>query len=316
MTFIFQYYKRVNTMRAANILDGVGSTPLISVGFEGGKSTNIFAKVESLNPGGSIKDRVALFIIEEAERKGILKKGMTIMEATSGNTGISVAMAGLVKGYPVKIVMPENMSDERKKIIKALNAELILTPRHKNIAGAVEKLNEIRNSDNNIFVVDQFNNPDNSRAHYLTTGPEIWEGLDHCVDIFVSGIGSGGTLMGVGKFLKVKNPDIVIVAVEPKDSSALLGHEPGLHKIEGIGDGFIPDIVDLTIIDEIIEVEDDDAIRISKRLAKEKGLLVGISSGANVWGAMEVQKRFGGDKIIATILADRAERYFSTELFT
>lgn len=303
-------------MRAANILDGVGSTPLISVGFEGGKSTNIFAKVESLNPGGSIKDRVALFIIEEAERKGILKKGMTIMEATSGNTGISVAMAGLVKGYPVKIVMPENMSDERKKIIKALNAELILTPRHKNIAGAVEKLNEIRNSDNNIFVVDQFNNPDNSRAHYLTTGPEIWEGLDHCVDIFVSGIGSGGTLMGVGKFLKVKNPDIVIVAVEPKDSSALLGHEPGLHKIEGIGDGFIPDIVDLTIIDEIIEVEDDDAIRISKRLAKEKGLLVGISSGANVWGAMEVQKRFGGDKIIATILADRAERYFSTELFT
>lgn len=315
MTSIFQYYERVSTMRAANILDKVGSTPIVSVGFEGDNSTNMFAKVESLNPGGSIKDRVAVFIIEEAEKKGTLKKGMTVMEATSGNTGISVAMAGLVKGYPVKIVMPENMSDERKKIIKALNAELILTPRHKNIAGAVEKLNEIRNSDNNIFVVDQFNNPDNSRAHYLTTGPEIWEGLDHCVDIFVSGLGSGGTLMGVGRFLKMKNPDVVIVAVEPKHSSALLGHEPGLHKIEGIGDGFIPDIVDPTIIDEIIEVEDDDAILTSKRLAKEKGLLVGISSGANVWGAMEVQKKFGGDKIIATILADRAERYFSTELF-
>ena len=315
MTFIFQYYERVNTMRAANILDKIGSTPILSVGFEGDNSANIFAKVESLNPGGSIKDRVAIFIIGEAEKKGTLKKGMTVMEATSGNTGISVAMAGLVKGYPVKIVMPENMSDERKKIIKALNAELILTPRHKNIAGAVEKLNEIRNSDNNIFVVDQFNNPDNSRAHYLTTGPEIWEGLDHCVDIFVSGLGSGGTLMGVGRFLKMKNPDVVIVAVEPKHSSALLGHEPGLHKIEGIGDGFIPDIVDPTIIDEIIEVEDDDAILTSKRLAKEKGLLVGISSGANVWGAMEIQKKFGGDKIIATILADRAERYFSTELF-
>ena len=302
-------------MHTATILDNIGSTPIVNVGFEGDNSTNIFAKVESLNPGGSIKDRVAIFIIEEAERKGTLKKGMTIMEATSGNTGISVAMAGLVKGYSVKIVMPENMSNERKKIIKALNAELILTPRHKNIAGAVEKLNEIKNSQDDIFVVDQFNNPDNSRAHYLTTGPEIWGGLDHCVDIFVSGLGSGGTLMGVGRFLKLKNPDAVIVAVEPKDSSALLGHEPGLHKIEGIGDGFIPDIVDLTIIDEIIEVEDDDAILTSKRLAKEKGLLVGISSGANVWGAIEVQKKFGGDKIIATVLADRAERYFSTELF-
>lgn len=302
-------------MGADNVLDMIGSTSTVKIKIKEATDGYIFAKAEFLNPSGSIKDRVALFIIEEAERKGILKKGMTIIEATTGNTGISVAMVGLLKGYSVKIIMPENMSKERRKIIKALNAELILTPADKNVAGSLEELNKIKEGNSNIFVVGQFNNSDNSKSHYLTTGPEIWEQLNHHVDIFVSGLGSGGTLMGVGMFLKEKNPNAIIVAAEPKNASALLGHEPGLHKIEGIGDGLVPDIVDPTFVDEVIEVTDDDAIKTSKRLAKETGLLVGISSGANVWAAIETHKRFGGDKIIATILADRAERYFSTELF-
>jgi len=300
-------YKLIN-----NVLEMIGNTPLVNL--RKMSNANIFAKAEFLNPSGSIKDRVALFIIEEAERKGNLKKGMTIVEATSGNTGIAVAMVGLVKGYPVKIIMPENMSEERKRIMKSFNAELVLTPSKKGIAGALEKLDEIEKDNKNIFIVGQFENLDNPKVHYLTTGPEIWEQLNRRVDIFVTGIGTGGTLMGVSQFLRERNPKVIIAAVEPKNASALLGHQPGLHRIQGIGDGFIPSILDPSIIDEVIEVSDEDAIQTARRLAKEAGLLVGISSGANVWGAMKLSQKFGKDKVIATILADRGERYFSVGL--
>lgn len=317
---IFQYsiysnLKKIPMSCADNVLEMIGSTYMINL--KKVTNANIFAKAEFLNPGGSIKDRVALYIIEEAERKGKLKKGMTIVEATSGNTGIAVAMVGLIKGYPVKIIMPENMSEERKKIIKSFNAELILIPCKKGMARALEKLDEIKKDNKNIFAVGQFENPDNPKTHYCTTGPEIWEQLnhhDHHVDIFVAGVGTGGTLAGISRFLKERNPKIIITAVEPKNASALLGHQPGLHRIEGIGDGFIPDVLDPSIIDEIIEVSDEDAIQTSRRLAKETGLLVGTSSGANVWAAMKLSEKFGKDKVIATILADRAERYFSTNL--
>lgn len=302
-------------MNSNGILDQIGSTPMFNISLGGNENTNIYAKAEYLNPGGSIKDRVALFIIEEAEKRGELKKGMVIAEATSGNTGIAVAMIGSVKGYCVTIVMPENMSDERKKMIRALNAELILTSPKKNVAGAVEKLNEIKMKSDNIFVPDQFENHDNSMTHYLSTGPEIWDAMNGQVDVFVSGLGSGGTIMGTGRYLKEKNPDVKIVAVEPKNVSALLGHEPGLHRIEGIGDGFIPSIVDTNLIDEVIEVDDDDAVEMTRRLASERGFLVGISSGANVCAAFEMRRLFGKDKNIATIFPDGAERYFSTDLF-
>jgi len=302
-------------MNSNKVLNQIGATPMFRIGLGGNDHMNIYAKAEYLNPGGSIKDRVALFIIEEAEKKGRLKKGMSIVEATSGNTGIAVAMVGLIKGYDVRIIMPENMSDERKKMIRALNAELILTAPEKNVAGAVEKLKEMMIEDENIFVPDQFENHDNSLSHYLSTGPEIWKNMDGHVDIFVSGLGSGGTLMGTGKYLKEKNPELIIVAVEPKNASALLGHEPGLHKIEGIGDGFVPSIVDTSLIDRVVEVDDDSAVEMTRQLAREQGFLVGISSGANVCAALEMQEMFGKDKNIATIFPDGAERYFSTALF-
>jgi len=294
------------------VLDLIGNTPLVSLkkmtGF------NVFAKAEFLNPGGSIKDRVAKFMIEEAERKGRLKPGMTIMEPTSGNTGIGLALAGVQKGYRVVIVMPENMSEERKKIIAALGAELILTPAEKSIMGTVEEVEKRARADSSIFVPQQFENPDNPQIHYLDTAKEIWDQLEGKVDIFVSGLGSGGTLCGVGKFLKEKNPHSIVVAVEPKNVSALLGHEPGLHKIQGIGDGFVPPVLDTSLVDEVVEVTDDDAIQTARDLAKIQGLLVGTSSGANVWASVQLAKKYGKDKIIATVLADRAERYFSTAL--
>lgn len=299
-------------MYTENILDLIGNTPLISL-----KTTtnlNIFAKAEFLNPGGSIKDRIAKNMIEVAEKEGKLKPGMTIIEPTSGNTGIGLALCGIRKGYPVIIVMPENMSEERKKIIRALGAELVLTPPELSIGGSVEKATEICNSSDKYFMPQQFENQANPDIHYRTTGPEIWEQIGGKVDIYVSGIGSGGTLQGVGKFLREKNPDCKIVAVEPKNVSALLGHEPGLHQIQGIGDGFVPDVLDVDMIDDIVEVSDEDAIQTARELASVQGLLVGTSSGANVWAAKQMAAKYGKDKVIATILADRVERYFSTSL--
>lgn len=294
------------------VLDLIGNTPLVSLKKMTG--LNLYAKAEFLNPGGSIKDRVAQFMIEEAERQGRLKPGMTIMEPTSGNTGIGLALVGVQKGYRVVIVMPENMSEERKKIIVALGAELILTPAEKSIMGTVELVGKKAGADPSIFVPQQFENPDNPQIHYLATAKEIWEQLDGRVDIFVSGLGSGGTLCGVGRFLKERNPAVVVAAVEPKNASALLGHEPGLHKIQGIGDGFVPPVLDTSLVDEVVEVTDDDAIQTAQNLAKIQGLLVGTSSGANVWASREMAKKYGENKIIATVLADRAERYFSTAL--
>jgi cysteine synthase A len=299
-------------MAVDRIIDLIGNTPLISLKKMTG--INLFAKAEFLNPGGSIKDRIAKYMIEEAEKRGELKPGMTIMEPTSGNTGIGIALVGVQKGYRVVIVMPENMSEERKKIIAGLGAELVVTPAEKSIGGTIEEVEKRVKEDPCIFVPQQFENPDNPLAHYKSTAPEIWNQLEGKVDIFVSGLGSGGTLCGVGRYLKEKNPGVVIVAVEPKNVSALLGHEPGLHKIQGIGDGFVPPVLDTSLVDEVVEVTDDDAINTARKMARVQGLLVGTSSGANVWAAMQMAEKFGRDKHIITILADRAERYFSTAL--
>lgn len=299
-------------MYTENILDLIGNTPIISL--KPSTGLNIFAKAEFLNPGGSIKDRIAKNMIEEAEKNGRLKPGMTIIEPTSGNTGIGLALCGVQKGYKVIIVMPENMSEERKKIIRALGAELVLTPAALSIDGSVKEAERIASQSSDYFVPQQFQNPANPATHYKTTAAEIYEQLDGKVDIFVSGIGSGGTLQGISSYLKEKNPALKVIAVEPKNVSAILGDEPGLHQIQGIGDGFIPDILDVSIIDDLVEVTDDDAIQTARALAKSQGLLCGTSSGANVWAAKQMAEKYGKDKIIATVLADRVERYFSTAL--
>jgi cysteine synthase len=294
-------------MLTDNILNLIGNTPLIQL-----KNSRIFAKAEFLNPGGSIKDRVALSMLEGAERDGKLQPDTIIVEPTSGNTGIGVALVGRLKGYRVIIVMPENMSEERKKLIEALGAELILTPAEESIGGAVKKVTELAASNPKVYVPQQFENPDNPRVHYEETARELWRQMNGVIDYFVAGVGSGGTLQGVGKFLKEHRPNVRIVAVEPKNVSALLGHEPGLHQIQGIGDGFIPAVLDVKLVDEVIEVTDEDAIETTRELGKSMGLLVGISSGANVWAARQLEKKYLGN--IATVLPDRAERYFSTAL--
>jgi cysteine synthase A len=294
-------------MLTDNILDLIGRTPLIRL-----KGENVYCKAEFLNPGGSIKDRVALAMLEGAERDGRLKPDSIIVEPTSGNTGIGIALVGRLKGYKVQIVMPASMSEERKKLIKALGAELILTDADKGIGGAVEYVRQMAEKDKRIFVPQQFENPDNPRIHYEQTAVELWRQMTGDIAYFVAGVGSGGTLQGVGKFLKEHKKEIKIVAVEPKNVSALLGHEPGLHQIQGIGDGFIPKILDVSLVDEVVEVTDEDAIDTTRQLGSQFGLLVGISSGANVWAARELAKKYKGN--ITTVLPDRAERYFSTSL--
>jgi len=289
------------------ILDLIGNTPLLQL-----RDESVFAKAEFLNPGGSIKDRVAVAMIEGGERDGRLKPGSTIVEPTSGNTGIGVALVGRLKGYQVRIVMPEGMSEERKKLVRALGAELVLTPDEDGIAGAVARVKEMAEEDPRIFVPQQFENPDNPRVHYEETAHELWRQMRGEVACFVAGVGSGGTLQGVGKFLRERKPDTKIVAVEPKNVSALLGHEPGLHQIQGIGDGFVPAILDVSLVDEVLEVSDEEAIETTRELGRDYGLLVGISSGANVWAARQLAKKMEGN--IATVLPDRAERYFSTAL--
>ena len=294
-------------MLTDNILDLIGNTPLIRL-----KGERIYAKAEFLNPGGSIKDRVALAMLEGAERDGKLHAGSVIVEPTSGNTGIGLALVGRLKGYRVRIVMPEGMSEERKKLIRALGAELVLTPDGESIAGAVERARQMAAAEPDVFVPQQFENPDNPRVHYEQTAVELWRQMGGEVDCFVAGVGSGGTLQGVGAFLKEHRPGVRIVAVEPKNVCALLGHEPGLHQIQGIGDGFVPAVLDVSLVDEVIEVSDEDAIETTRQLGRDYGLLVGISSGANVWAARRLAEEMGGN--IATVLPDRAERYFSTAL--
>jgi cysteine synthase A len=295
-----------------DILQLVGNTPMLRLC----EMSNgcVFAKAEFLNPAGSVKDRVARYIIEQAEARGELKPGCTIVEATSGNTGISVAFTGTLKGYKVIICMPSDMSEERKKIIRALGAELVETPASESIAGAMAKAEEIKQNTDYAFLVGQFVNPLNPEIHYKTTGKEIWEQMNGKVDGFVAGIGSGGTLTGVGRYLKERLPNVRIVAVEPTNSAALLGHEPGFHQIQGIGDGFIPPVLDVDLIDEVITVTDEDAIKTTRDLASIQGCLVGTSSGANVWSAMKLAEKLGPDSRVVTVLPDRAERYFSTSL--
>jgi len=294
-------------MLTDNVLDLIGNTPLIRL-----KGENVYAKAEFLNPGGSIKDRVALAMLEGAERDGRLTPESIIVEPTSGNTGIGIALVGRAKGYQVRIVMPEGMSEERKKLIRALGADLVLTPDSEGIAGAVQRAKQIAMEDPRIFVPQQFENPDNPRVHYEQTAVELWRQTSGNIDCFVAGVGSGGTLQGVGKFLREHKAGVRLVAVEPKNVSALLGHEPGLHQIQGIGDGFIPAILDVSMIDDVIEVSDEDAIETTRQLSRDYGLLVGISSGANIWAARQLAKTITGN--ICTVLPDRAERYFSTAL--
>lgn len=294
-------------MLTDNILDLIGNTPLIRL-----KNENIYAKAEFLNPGGSVKDRVARALVEAAERDGRLGPGSIIVEPSSGNTGIGFALVGRLKGYQVRVVMPDGMSEERKKLIRALGAELILTPDKDGIPGAVKAAQAMAGEDPRIFIPQQFENPENPRCHYDETAHELWRQMSGEVACFVAGVGSGGTLQGVGTFLKEHNPKVILAAVEPKNAAALLGHEPGLHQIQGIGDGFVPAVLDPAIVDEVIEVSDAEAIETTRQLGRNSGLLVGISAGANVWGARRMAEKIAGN--IATILPDRAERYFSTSL--
>jgi cysteine synthase A len=297
-------------MLVNSVLDAIGNVPLIQL--KKMSSGNVFVKAEHLNPGGSIKDRVAKHIIEMAEKKGKLTPGMTIIEATSGNTGIGLTLVGVQKGYQVICVMPENMSEERKKIIQAFGGEIVVTSAKGSLPGSIKKMREITEAEpEKYFVADQFVNPHNPEIHYQQTAAEIWKEMKGKVDVFVAGVGSGGTLQGIGKFLKEKNPKVKIVAVEPKNSAALLHQEPGLHQIQGIGDGFIPDVLDVKMVDMVFTVTDDEAIETTRQLSKEEGLLVGTSSGANVFAALHVDN---GRNRVLTILPDRAERYFSTTL--
>jgi cysteine synthase A len=293
-----------------SILEAIGGVPLIRLCKM--SSGNVYAKAEFLNPGGSIKDRVAKHIINTALCDGRLKPGMTIVEATSGNTGIGLCLVGVQSGFRVICVMPDNVSEERKRIITAFEGEAILTPANENLSGCLKYMQDmIQREPGRFFMVNQFSNPDNPEIHYLQTGPEIWEDMNGAIDIFIAGIGSGGTLQGVGKFLKEKNPQIKIVAVEPRNAASLLGREPGLHQIQGIGDGFIPEVLDVNLIDMVFTVSDEDAIDTTQRLSREEGLLVGTSSGANVHAALQIDN---SRNKIATVLPDRAERYFSTAL--
>lgn len=301
------------------ITDLTGKTPLLRLSGvirEENLSADILAKVEFLNPAGSVKDRVAVKMISDAEEKGLLKEGSVIIEPTSGNTGIGLAMAGVAKGYRVIIVMPDTMSVERRKIIAAYGAELVLTDGTMGMKGAIRKAEELKNEINNSIVMGQFVNPSNAMAHYETTGPEIWEDTDGKVDIFICGIGTGGTITGTGKFLKEKNPYIKIIGVEPLSSPFLTKGVSGAHKLEGIGAGFIPEILDTAIYDEVITVSNEDAYSMGRNLARKDGLLVGVSSGAAAVAAVEIAKRpENKGKTIVVLLPDTGMRYLSTAMF-
>lgn len=297
----------------------VGHTPLLRLqrfSEAAGVKAELFAKLEYFNPAGSVKDRAALWMIEDAEKKGILKPGSVIIEPTSGNTGVGLAAIASAKGYRTIIVMPETMSEERRQLIKAHGAELILTEGKKGVPGAIEKAKELAETVEHSWIPGQFSNPSNVKAHYEETGPEIWEALDGKVDVFVSGVGTGGTLTGAGRYLKEKNPGLYVAAVEPASSPVLSGGKAGPHKIQGIGAGFIPDILDKEVYNEVLLVEDEDALRTGRLFAKKEGLLVGISSGAALWAAASLGKRpeYAGKRIVA-VLPDTGERYLSTALF-
>lgn len=301
------------------ITDIIGKTPLMELkNYE--KANNleakVLAKLEYFNPAGSVKDRVAKTMIDDAEAKGVIKPGAVIIEPTSGNTGIGLASVAASRGYKIILTMPETMSVERRNLLKAYGAELVLTDGSKGMKGAIEKANELAAETPNSFIPSQFTNPANPAAHRATTGPEIWEDTDGKVDIFVAGVGTGGTVSGVGEYLKEKNPNVKVVAVEPAGSPVLSKGTPGPHKIQGIGAGFVPDTLNTKVYDEIITVENDDAFATGKALARNEGVLVGISSGAAVFAATELAKRpENKGKIIVALLPDTGERYLSTPMF-
>lgn len=291
-----------------SILDLVGNTPIYQI-----KGTNIYAKLEYLNPTGSVKDRAAKQMILDAMAKGNLKSGATIIEPTSGNTGIGLAAIGRALGFRVILTMPETMSLERQKMILAYGAEIVLTEGRKGMPGAIQKARELHESIENSYMPLQFENPSNTEAHYLTTGPEIWQEMDGKVDVFVAGIGSGGTITGVGKYLKTKNSTVQIIGVEPAASPVLSQGYAGPHGIQGIGAGFIPKILDVSILDEVIAVTDEDAIQAAQDFIKQEGIFVGISSGAALYASKELSKKYK-DKRIVVILPDSGDRYLSTKL--
>lgn len=296
-----------------NILSFIGNTPIIPIEIEG---KTLHLKMESFNPGGSVKDRIANAMIEDAEQKGLIDNETIIIEPTSGNTGIGLAMVCALKGYKLILVMPESMSIERRKILELYGAQLILTPAEKGMKGSIEKAEALANEIKNTFIPFQFKNPANPLIHYQTTGPEIWNAMQGKVDILVAGVGTGGSITGIGKFLKEKNQHTHIVAVEPYDSPVLSGGKPAPHKIQGIGAGFIPEILDTTIYNEIITVKNDDAFQTSLLLAK-KGILCGISSGANVYAALQLLKRKEFyNKNLVTIICDTGERYLQNFINT
>jgi len=297
---------------AKNVLELIGQTPLVKLNkIVDSGSAEILAKLENFNPGGSVKDRICLSMIEDAERKGLLKKGSTIIEPTSGNTGIGLAMISAVKGYRCILTMPETMSLERIYILKSYGAEVVLTPGIEGMSGAIKKAEELLKKIPNSFMPQQFKNPANPQIHRRTTAQEILKVTQGKLDAFVAGVGTGGTITGVGEVLKKHNLKIKIVAVEPETSAVLSGREPGPHKIQGIGAGFIPEVLNRKVIDEIIAVSDNDAFSTSKRLAKEEGIFVGISAGAATFAALKIAKELGKKKRVVVILPDTGERYFS-----
>ena len=302
-----------------SILDLVGKTPLVElkrIEEKEGLQAKLIAKVESFNPAGSVKDRIAKAMIEDAEAKGLLKEGSVIIEPTSGNTGIGLAAAATVKGYRMILTMPETMSVERRNIVKAYGAEVVLTDGTKGMKGAIEKADELAKEIPNSFIAGQFVNPANPATHKKTTGPEIWEDTDGEVDIFVAGVGTGGTITGTGEYLKEKKPEVKIVAVEPASSPVLSEGVSGPHKIQGIGAGFVPETLNTSIYDEIIKVENEDAFETGKYLAAEEAILVGISSGAALYAAIQLAKREENKgKTIVVLLPDNGDRYYSTALF-
>ena len=307
------------TKIAKQLTELIGQTPLLELNKfskSHGIETPIIAKVEFFNPGGSVKDRIALAMIEDAEKKGLLKPGATIIEPTSGNTGVGLALVAAVKGYKLVLTMPETMSIERRNLVKAYGAEVKLTSGAAGMAGAIKAAEELRDATPGSIILQQFENQANPQKHYDTTGVELWEQTGGDIDIFIAGVGTGGTVSGIGKQLKEKNPNIKIVAVEPKSSAVLNGGPSGPHKIQGIGAGFIPKTYNNEVVDEIFDVENDDAIRTGRQLAREEGLLVGISSGAAAFAASEIAKRpeNKGKKIVA-LLPDTGERYLSTVLY-
>jgi cysteine synthase A len=302
-----------------NLSELVGRTPLLEVAnYSKGKDlkATVVTKLEYFNPAGSVKDRIAKAMIEDAENNGLLKPGSVIIEPTSGNTGIGIASVGTAKGYKVIIVMPETMSVERRSLIKAYGAQIVLTEGPKGMKGAIAKADELAAETPNSFIPGQFRNPANPEIHKNTTGPEIWEDTDGKVDIFVAGVGTGGTVTGVGEYLKSKNPEVKIVAVEPADSPVLSEGKPGPHKIQGIGAGFVPEVLNTKIYDEIIKIKTEEAFAGARELSKTEGLLVGISSGAAIYAATELAKRpENAGKTIVALLPDTGERYLSTALF-